>query len=426
MNELFSTQPAGFAWATGIESTFIPQIRAGLRRLDEYELTQHYEQWKSDFDLLAECGVRAVRWAIPWYRVQPRPNEWDWRWVDEALDYLVNVKGIVPIIDLMHYGTPLWMENSFINSGYPGRVATYAGAVAERYKSLVRYYTPLNEPMVNAEWSGHRGRWPPYLEGNDGYVKVAMAVAKGIVLTVQALKAAQPDMVTIQVEALWKFKSSNPDIAAQVRQQNERQYLSWDLTTGRVDEAHLLYGFLQAHGQSEQELSWFRENAVSFDILGANFYPWSYGRVSLRKEGFYNRMTPDVSGLAIGEVLADAWERYRIPLMVTETSARRGVDGRALWMDETIAAVRRLRQQGVPVVGYTWYPFFTMFSWYYRRGRRDLLDYILHLGIYEADFDEAGIFRRRATPLVERYRRHMAQPMPPVMLTVRDEKRVSG
>ena len=57
--------PAGFCWATGIENTFIPHIRPGFRALDEYALTQHYQQWKTDIDLVAETGVRALRWGIP-------------------------------------------------------------------------------------------------------------------------------------------------------------------------------------------------------------------------------------------------------------------------------------------------------------------------------------------------------------------------
>ena len=413
MNEI-SLAPDHFCWATGIEDTFIPQTRDGLRKLDEYELTQHYDLWQSDFDLLEEAGVQAVRWGIPWYRVQPEPDVWDWSWTDRALDYLVNVKRIQPILDIMHYGTPFWLTNSFLNAGYPERVAEYSAAVVERYRPLVRYITPLNEPTVNAEWSGFRGRWPPYLEGDDGFVKLLIAIGRGIILATRAMKAVHPELVTVQVEALWRFVAQEASIEAEVSEMNARQYLSFDLVTGRVGDDHPLYGFLRRHGVSGAELEWFRQNAVSFDILGANFYPWSYGEVSKRKHGLYNRISLDVSGLAIAEVLSDAYARYGIPLMVTETSARRDIEGRARWMDETISAVRNLRSTGVPIVGYTWFPFFTMFSWYYRRGRRPLDHYILHLGLYDAAYDEEGVFRRHRTPLVDLYRSHMARPMPVV------------
>jgi hypothetical protein len=83
-------------------------------------------------------------------------------------------------------------------------------------------------------------------------------------------------------------------------------------------------------------------------------------------------------------------------------------------MDETLDTVRALRRDGVPVLGYTWFPLFTMVDWAYRTGRRSLKDYLIHLGLYDSAFDSKGILRRRKTTLVKRYQQHMAQPMPPV------------
>jgi len=403
-----------FLWATGIEDTFIPQARPGLRALDEYELTQHYKLWKRDFDLVAATGVKFLRWGIPWYRVQPAHDKWDWEWTDQALDYLVNVKGITPILDLMHYGTPLWLENSFVNASYPERVAEYAQEVVARYKSLVRYYTPLNEPMVNADMCGSNAEWPPYLSGDDGYVKLALALAKGIILTTQAIKAELPDAITVQVEALWHTFTKDPSLEEQVSHNNVRQYLCFDLTTGRVTDDHALADFLCSHGMSNADMEWFRRNAVTFDLFGANFYPWSYGELRKGSKGSVRHVTGKTSGDKIAIVLREAYERYHIPVMITETSAREDIAGRGKWMDETLDTVRALRLEGIPVVGYTWFPLFTMVDWAYRTGRRPLDDYLIDLGLYDSDIDSKGVLRRHKTLLVKRYQEHAAQPMPPI------------
>ena len=401
-----------FLWATGIEDTFIPHARPGLRALDEYQLTQHYQLWKRDFDLVAETGVKYLRWGIPWYRVQPAPNEWNWEWTDKALDYLVNVKGITPILDLMHYGTPLWLENSFINASYPQYVAEYVRTVAARYKSLVRYYTPLNEPMVNADMCGNKAEWPPYLSGDDGYVKLTLALAKGIVRTMQAIKAEQPDAITVQVEALWYTFTRDGSLQDQVNQDNARQYLCFDLTTGRVNHDYVLAHLLCSYGMSETEIEWFRRNAVTFDLFGANFYPWSYRELRKRPNGSTRYVSGETSGERIAAVLRDVYQRYHMPIMVTETSANGDLSGRARWMDETLETVRAFRVQHMPVVGYTWFPLFTMVDWAYRTGRRPLKDYLIHLGLYDSAFDSKGILRRHKTPLVKHYRQHMSQSMP--------------
>jgi len=403
-----------FTWATGIENTFIPQVRPGLRALDEYELTQHSKLWRGDFDLVAETGVKVVRWGIPWYRVQPAQDQWDWEWTDKALDYLVNIKGITPILDLMHYGTPLWLDNSFINSSYPQLVAEYARAVAVRYKSLVRYYTPLNEPMVNADMCGNKAEWPPYLSGNDGYVKLTLALAKGIILSTQAIKDEQSDSIMIQVESLWHTFTKTDTLIEWAAHNNARQYLCFDLSTGRVSDDYVLANYLCSHGVTGTDLDWFRNNAATFDFFGVNFYPWSYSELRKESNGAIRHVSGDTPGDKISIVIRETHERYHMPIMVTETSANRDIQGRGQWMDETLDTVHALRSEGIPIVGYTWFPLFTMIDWDYRTGRRPLKDYLIHLGLYDSAFDSKGILRRRKTALVERYQQHMANPMPPI------------
>lgn len=403
-----------FTWATGIEDTFIQHARPRLRALDEYELTQHYQLWQSDIDLVAETGVQAVRWGIPWHIVQPAPDKWDWEWTDRALEHLVTVKGITPILDLMHYGTPKWLENSFINFNYPQRVAEYTAAVVARYKSLVRYYTPLNEPMVNASMSGFKAEWPPYLTGDDGYIKLALAIAKGMVLTTQAIKSEQPEAVTVQVEALWHTFTRDESLKTRVARANARQFLCFDLATGRVSQDHHLMEYLREHGVTDADLSWFEQSPVTFDIFGANYYPWSYAELKTHSSGKLYTTVRRASGRKIELILRNAWERYHMPIMITETSSNGDVKARARWMDETVATVFSLREEGIPIIGYTWFPLFTMVDWAYRKGRLTLDKYLVHLGLYDSAFDTEGILRRQETPLVKHYQEHMARPMVPI------------
>jgi beta-glucosidase/6-phospho-beta-glucosidase/beta-galactosidase len=286
--------------------------------------------------------------------------------------------------------------------------------VAERYRTLLRFFTPLNEPSVTADFCGRRAEWPPYLSGDDGYVKVLAALGRGIILTVQALRTAHPEMQTVQVEALWHHWTRLPSLAPRLEQHNQQQFLCFDLVTGRVDEQHPLSGFLQQHGFTPAEMCWFQEHAVSFDIFGANFYPWSYGELVENHHGMLERLPEPTPGGAIAEVIRPVYQRYHMPIMITETSANLDQVGRARWMDETVAAVGQLRAAGIPLVGYTWFPLFSMIDWAYRRGRRPLKDYLLHLGLFDAEFDAQGILQRRATSLVEHFHHTIARPLPPV------------
>src|SRR5579872_2308316 len=128
------TEPSAFLWSVGIEDTFIvdPWPETG-RILDEYELTCHYRHFREDIELMAGLGVRVTRYGIPWYRINPGQGKWDWKWTDQALEYLLEL-GIEPIVDLVHYGVPAWIEGAFLNPDFPARMSEYATRVAERFR----------------------------------------------------------------------------------------------------------------------------------------------------------------------------------------------------------------------------------------------------------------------------------------------------
>lgn len=400
---------AEFRWAVGIENTFVPQTRAGHRRLDEYELMDHYRLWRDDIDRAADLGISTIRYGIPWYRVNPKPGVFDWSWTDGVLEHLAGTRGLTPIVDLMHYGTPLWLENGFVNASYPRRVAEYAARFAERYGSLVRWYTPLNEPAVTAAYCGRDGRWPPYLSGHDGYIKVLLALAEGMVRTAEALRAARADTVLVHVEDVGLERPDTPATAGIAAEAQADRLLALDLACGLVGPEHPRHAWLVENGADAGRLDYLSERAPDWDVLGVNFYPWTNRRI-VRRRGGRPRSVCDTDPAALADVLRMVHRRYGLPMMVTETSSTGCPLERARWMRETLGAVRAARSEGLPVVGYTWFPLFTMIEWKYRWSRKGLADHLLHLGLYDVR-PRDGRMDREPTPLVEAYRQHVADPI---------------
>jgi hypothetical protein len=246
-----------------------------------------------------------------------------------------------------------------------------------------------------------------------------LALARGIVATTEAIREVQPDWQTVQVEALWRNATRSPELEERVRLSNELQYISLDLTAGRVGDGHPLLPRLRKHGVTDNDLLWFSEHAVKYDVLGANFYPWSAKELALKADGRVYERSVNTHGGHLAAAVAELHSRYALPVMVTETSSLGGIGARETWMDGTINGVFSLREQGVPVVGYTWFPLFSMIDWAYRRGRKPLNMYLIHLGLYDAAFDETGVLHRHRTALVDRFQGHMARGIPPVASPLR-------
>jgi beta-glucosidase len=411
MNDIkLGPRPEDFIWASGVEDTFVPQTRPGHRALDEYELMGHYQHWREDLALAKQLGVQALRWGVPWYRVEPLPGEFDWRWTDEVIPYLVEELGITPIVDLMHYGCPFWLRREFASDEYPRAVAAYAGAFAERYKQLVRWYTPLNEPIVNALMCGRRGLWPPYLRGDSGYIRVMLQLAKGIQRTVAALKSADPDARMVHVEATGLSRAAREDLAALAVEDQRRGFLCYDLITGRVAPDHPLFTWLVRNGARPDDLRELGRDPIALDVIGLNFYPqWSTQQMSIDAQGRLTYRATEKDGAGFEQLIDDYYQRYQVPVMVTETSAKGRHEVRARWLEASVGAIRRLRGRGVPVLGYTWFPMFTMIDWRYRHGRSPLEDYRIELGLFTID-ESSSDGRWRATPMVEQFRKIVANP----------------
>jgi beta-glucosidase/6-phospho-beta-glucosidase/beta-galactosidase len=401
-------------WALGIEDTFVPHAdRRTGRVLDEYVLTGHDRLWRSDLRLVADIGVRWLRYGIPWYLVNPAPGVFDWAWTDAVLPYLVEDLGIQPILDLIHYGAPLWLDRTFLSPDYPTRVAEYTAAVADRYGSLVRQWTPLNEPRVHAHFAGRVAAWPPYRRGEPGFSQVLVSLARGMALTVDAIRANVPDAEIVHVEALSVVESAAPTLALEVERRMEYPFLALDLVEGRIDEGHPMHPWLVGHGVDPRDLADLARPGRRMDVFGGNFYPqascWAI-RGSVERPWAHRRR-----GTAhdLEEAVRHAATRVERPLLVTETSVYGSRRARRRWLEEVVASSDRLRVDGVPLLGITWFPAFSLFSWDYRRGQRAPEAYLSHMGLWDLVPDETGDLLRVPTGLDARFRELAAGSVTP-------------
>src|SRR5258708_27075493 len=220
-----------FIWAVGIEDTMIPRRLRGGGVLNEYDLTEHRNRWREDLALAVDVGATAIRYGLPWGEANPVDGQFVWEWSDEVIDHAARL-GLEIILDLVHYGTPSWLKDGFVDRRYPEAIAAYGGALAEHYEGVVRSYTPLNEPLVTASFCGLRGVWPPYLTGDEGWAAVIASVIDGVQQTTRAIRAADGDAQIVHVEAIQLYHTDDPALEPEVERWQRRSMLPTSLLLG--------------------------------------------------------------------------------------------------------------------------------------------------------------------------------------------------
>ncbi|HWF17724.1 MAG TPA: family 1 glycosylhydrolase [Verrucomicrobiae bacterium] len=397
-----------FFWSAGIEDTFIvdPWPQTG-RILDEYELTGHYEKFREDIQLMADLGVRIARYGVPWYRINPKPGKWDWSWADGPLECLLQ-KGIEPIVDLVHYGVPGWIEGAFANPDFPERMSEYSARLAARFRGRIHAYTPLNEPRITAWYCGKLGWWPPYRRGWRGFVQLMLGICRGIVKTVEALHGVDPEILPVHVDATDLYETNEPDLQEEAKRRQEIVFLALDLISGRIKEEHALLDWLLKMGVAEEELSWFQEHAVDLPMIGINLYPMYSRKVLVSTARGLKIRMPYSSADIVSELADMYWRRYGRPLFISETASMGSIKRRRTWLETSVEAVKKVRERGVQLVGYTWWPMLAIVTWAYRQGTRPPEFYLKQMGLWNVESSSEARLRRTQTPLVDLFQKLVA------------------
>ena len=379
----------------GIECTV---ARIGNTFRDQSRETGHRDR-PEDLDRIAALGIRTLRYPVLLETVSPRhPEQQDWRWHDERLGRL-QALGIDVIAGLVHHGSgPRY--TSLVDDDFPRLVAAHAQAVARRYP-WISLYTPVNEPLTTARFSGLYGHWYPH--GKDGrvFLRTLVIQCRAIVMAMQAIRRVNPAAMLVQTEDLGKTFSTAP-VQYQADHENERRWLSFDLLCGRVDRHHPWHETFLAHGVTASELAFFLDSPCVPDVMGINHYLTSERFLDHRAAMYpgFNQNLADVHGyvdleavrvdLAPGQTgpearLREAWERYRLPMAVTEAHHGCSRDEQLRWLLEVWNAAKRLRGDGVDIRAVTVWSLLGAVDW------NSLL-------VEEKGFYEPGAFDVRSDP----------------------------
>jgi beta-glucosidase/6-phospho-beta-glucosidase/beta-galactosidase len=365
-----------FMFATGIENSY-PSINQGRTRIDEMESCHHYERWQEDLDNTQHLGINVLRYGPALYRIWLGPHRYDWSFVDVVFNEMRR-RDLIVIADLCHFGVPDWIGN-FQNPDFPPLFADYAHDFALRYP-WVQFYTPINEMYICALFSAYYGWWNEQMTTDVSFVTALKHIVKANVMAMHRILEVRPDAIFVQSESSEYFHADNPMAIKPAEIMNARRFLSLDLNYGRRVDSDM-YEYLMDNGMTRDEYHYFLHTKLKHScIMGNDYYVTNEHRVS---PNGLSRASGEVFGYA--EITRQYHARYMLPVMHTETNLVEGPQGDEAvnWLWKQWANVLRVRNDGIPVVGFTWYSLTDQMDW--DTALREKNGHVNAVGLFDLD-----------------------------------------
>jgi beta-glucosidase/6-phospho-beta-glucosidase/beta-galactosidase len=337
-----------------------------------------------DLDLIADLGIRTLRYPVLWERTAPhQADTLDWTWPDERLNHLKQL-GIRPIVGLVHHGCgPRYA--TYDQPAFEHELARYARRVAERYP-WVDAYTPINEPLTTARFGGLYGHWYPHGHSDRVFVDLLLRECRATVRAMADIRAVRPDAQLIQTDDLGKTHSTTT-LRYQADLENERRWLGWDLLCGRVTPSHPFWDYLRQSGASEADLWFLVEQACPPSVIGVNHYVTSERYLDHRLQYYPNhlhggngqhryadtevvRAAPD-KRTGLGGLLLEAWQRYRLPMVITEAHLGDRPEEQMRWLGEIWQQAEWAKAQGADVRAVSVWALMGLYDWHCLLTRRE-------------------------------------------------------
>jgi beta-glucosidase len=354
--------PKGFTWGAGLSAH---QVEGGNTNSDWWEFeqaggiarnevsgraTDHYHRFPEDFSLARSLNLCAIKLSVEWARIEPEPGRIDegaLRHYEEVVETLTSV-GLEPYVVLHHFTSPLWLGQFgwWEGKDTPKRFAEYAGTVAEKLGRWVRYWMPINEPVLLAVQGYGSGLWPPLVKGG---IPKAKKVGDRLIDAHHAAREA--------------VRSARPD--AQVGVAVNTVAVIADEDSRRERALHAFVDYMTNW--------WYLEKTEgNADFIGLQYYSRVLPQLLLKGAGLVAPPGPEgasdlgwpVFSEGLYRMVRETAKRFDVPIHITENGIADAEDSRrAAFITNHLAWLHRAMREGADVQGYFHWALTDNFEW---------------------------------------------------------------
>jgi beta-glucosidase len=159
--------------------------------------SNHWFNWKADFDLLKNLNLNSYRFSIEWARIEPERYKFSkdaLKQYSEMIDYLLH-QGIEPFITLHHFTHPVWFhqETPWHKKESIAVFFDYAKIIIDLFADKLHYWISFNEPVVWALAAYADAKFPPGIKDMKLMMDAINNMMKAHVLVFDYLKKRNPN-----------------------------------------------------------------------------------------------------------------------------------------------------------------------------------------------------------------------------------------
>lgn len=324
-------------------------------KIDFGNASRHYFHYKEDVKLMAEMGFKSYRFSISWSRIFPKGNgEVNLKGVEfynNLIDELIKYK-IEPVVTVYHFDPPLELEKQ---GGWLNRelmvqaFVDYSTKLFELFGDRVKYWQTINEHNMIIQVGHVIGVIDPkqdnlfkklYQINHNMLIAQALVTKKYHDMNLKGIIGPAPNISYVYAET-----SKPEDFDASYKANCWRNWLYLDAAC-RGEYNAIAWNWMKSNGYEPELLEGDLEilKAGKADFIAFNYYNTSTVKASTKTGPIIfsdsnQQTTYDIPGLfdlcdnknlprtefgwsidpqGFLHTMRMMWERYRLPLMVTE------------------------------------------------------------------------------------------------------------
>ncbi len=346
--------PDGFLWGT---ATAAHQIEGGNVNNDWWvfehtpgsgcvepsgDACDSWHRWPEDLDMVASLGLGSYRFSLEWSRIEPEEGEWS----TASLEHYKRIiggcreRGILPVVTFHHFTTPKWLSyrGGWEADDAPERFARFCARSAAAVGDMVGMACTLNEPNIVSLMGYLAAVFPPGVRDIDRRRAVTTNLCRAHRLAVQELRAGPGDYPVGLTLSMTEYQATPGGEERRDRIRRSMEDIFLEATAGDDFVGVQNYSRMRVGPEGALDV----EAGVPVTTMGYELWPQGL-EATIRR----------------------AWQvTGGTPIYVTENGISTEDDAeRVSFVTRALEGVLRCIDDGINVLGYTYWSLLDNFEW---------------------------------------------------------------